>query len=147
VSGTFTGAVYPVNARAEAARVAGEMGYPVVLKIHSPDITHKTDVGGVLLDLGTAESVSAAFDAILANARACRPDARIEGVTVQPMIQSKDAVELIVGVKRDAVFGTVMMVGMGGSGPSCSATGASASLRSTTGSPGTCSSRCAWGRC
>jgi acetyltransferase len=101
---------------AEAVQLAAEIGYPVVLKIRSPDLTHKTDVGGVALDLASAEMVTAAYNNILRNAAVRRPDARLEGVTVQRMIQAKDALELIVGIKRDAVFGTVMMAGMGGVG-------------------------------
>ncbi len=106
----------PAADAAAAVALAEELGYPVVLKIHSPDITHKTDVGGVALDLGSAEMVTAAFDQIVRNARERRPEARLAGVTVQRMVQARDGVELILGVKRDAVFGTVMMAGMGGIG-------------------------------
>ena len=101
---------------AEAVAVAQRLGYPVVLKVRSPDITHKTDVGGVALDLEDAEMVAAAYESILRRARAARPDARLEGVTVQQMIRAADSLELILGIKRDPVFGTVMMAGMGGVG-------------------------------
>ncbi len=98
----------------EAIEMAGKIGYPVVLKIQSPDITHKSDVGGVQLNLGTENQVNAAFERIMEAARTRRPDARIEGVTVQKMASVRDGAELILGIKKDSVFGTVLMVGMGG---------------------------------
>jgi acetyltransferase len=98
----------------EAVAIAREVGYPVVLKIHSPDITHKSDVGGVQLNLGNEKMVRAAYERIMESAAVRRPDARIEGVTVQRMVPGKDAVELILGIKKDDVFGTVLLVGMGG---------------------------------
>ena len=98
----------------EAVLVARRLGHPVVLKIHSPDITHKTDVGGVILNLEDDAMVKAAFDRIMTSASRQRPDASIEGVTVQKMINARDGLEMIVGVKKDPVFGTVMMAGMGG---------------------------------
>ena len=101
---------------AEAVAIAGRIGYPVVLKVRSPDISHKTDVGGVALDLASAEMVTAAYNNIVRNTKERRPDARLLGLTVQKMIQTQDAVELILGVKKDPVFGTVIMVGMGGVG-------------------------------
>ncbi len=100
----------------EAVAIAERVGYPVVLKVRSPGITHKTDVGGVALDLAGAEMVTAAFHNIVRNARERRPDARIEGVTVQKMIEAADSLELILGIKKDPVFGTVVMAGMGGVG-------------------------------
>jgi acetyltransferase len=107
---------YPAHSAAEAEQIARRIGFPVVLKIHSPDITHKTDVGGVALDLEDPAMVRAAFDRVLSSARALRPDARLEGATVQRMVKMKDALEMILGIKKDPVFGTVMMVGMGGTG-------------------------------
>jgi len=98
----------------DAVRLASRVGYPVVLKVMSPQITHKTDVGGVELDLVTDEGVRAAFERIVAAAREQRPDAHVEGVTVQRMICSPVGRELIVGARRDAVFGVVMLVGAGG---------------------------------
>jgi acetyltransferase len=98
----------------EAAIIAGQIGYPVVLKVHSPDITHKSDVGGVQLNLGTEKMVRAAYERIMESAAVRCPEARIEGVTVQKMASHKDSVELILGIKKDSVFGTVLMVGMGG---------------------------------
>lgn len=101
---------------AEAVAMAERLGYPVVLKVHSRDVTHKTDVGGVALDLAGPEMVAAAFDTVVRSARSKRPEARIEGVTVQTMVRVTDALELILGIKRDPVFGTVIMAGMGGTG-------------------------------
>jgi acetyltransferase len=73
-------------------------------------------VGGVSLDLATREAVIAAFHNIMKNAQSRRPDARLEGVTVQKMIRAKDSVEMILGIKKDPVFGTVILAGMGGTG-------------------------------
>ena len=98
----------------KAVKIANKTGYPVVLKIHSPDITHKSDFGGVKLNLRDDMQVRSAFDEICSNVRSRLPGVRIEGVTVQEMISAKDAVELIFGIKKDPVFGTVLMVGMGG---------------------------------
>ena len=97
-----------------AVALAEEIGFPVVLKILSPDITHKSDVGGVLLDLKDAAMVNQAFARIMANAREKAPAARLQGVTVQAMIQDTHGVEMILGIKNDPVFGTVVMAGMGG---------------------------------
>jgi acetyltransferase len=98
----------------EAVAAAVELGFPVVLKILSPDITHKTDVGGVALDLADADAVRAAFARITATVREHRPDARIDGVTVQRMARLASGVEVIVGAKRDPVFGSIILVGLGG---------------------------------
>ena len=98
----------------EAISIAAKTGYPVVLKINSPDITHKSDVGGVMLNIADSRQVEKAFRQIMEAAVTHQPSARIEGVTVQRMFSSKDAVELILGIKKDKVFGTVLMVGMGG---------------------------------
>lgn len=98
----------------EAVRLAGEIGYPVVLKVLSPDITHKSDVGGVALDLDDAGMVRGAFGRMMTSVAAKKPAARIEGVTVQKMVSAKDAVEMILGIKKDPIFGTVIMAGAGG---------------------------------
>ena len=98
----------------EAVEVAHRVGYPVVLKIHSPQITHKTDVGGVALNLASDDSVRTAFDEITTHAKEKRPDADIVGVTVQKMVTYPNSFELIMGTKKDPVFGSVIMVGMGG---------------------------------
>lgn len=97
-----------------AVELAADAGYPVVLKILSPDITHKTDVGGVALDLEDEAAVREAFERIVSKARRLRPDARIDGVTVQRMVRARDGYELILGAKRDPTFGSVLMVGTGG---------------------------------
>ena len=98
----------------EAVKIAEKNGYPVVLKIQSPDITHKSDAGGVQLNLGNEKLLRAAFERIMDSVKLKRPDARIEGITVQKMVAEKEAVELILGIKKDKVFGTILMVGMGG---------------------------------
>jgi acetyltransferase len=107
---------YPARSAAEAVKIADRIGYPVVLKIHSPDITHKSDVGGVMIDLEDAAMVRQAYEKIVSGAISKLPSARIDGVTVQKMIDNRDAIEMIVGIKKDAVFGTVVMAGMGGTG-------------------------------
>jgi len=104
----------PAYSEDEAVKIAEKKGYPVVLKIYSPDITHKSDVGGVALNVKDEEMVRAIFKNMTKTAAEKRPDAKIEGVTVQRMVNPKDSVELIIGIKKDPVFGTVMLVGMGG---------------------------------
>ncbi|HEY2252422.1 MAG TPA: GNAT family N-acetyltransferase, partial [Planctomycetaceae bacterium] len=104
----------PARSAAEAQVLASEIGYPVVLKVLSPQITHKTDVGGVALNIRTAEALTIAYDDVVSAARRKAPQADIQGVTVQKMVNLADGVELIAGVKKDATFGAVMMVGAGG---------------------------------
>jgi acetate---CoA ligase (ADP-forming) len=101
-----------VRSADEAVQWAEEFGYPVVLKIASPDIPHKSDIGGVALDLREAESVHSAFDRIIAKARAANPAARIEGATIQSML--RDGHEVIIGAVRDEQFGPLIMFGAGG---------------------------------
>jgi acetyl coenzyme A synthetase (ADP forming)-like protein len=96
----------------EAVRLADGVGYPVALKIASPDITHKSDIGGVLLDLREAGAVASGFAAILARARAAQPEAAIQGVHVQRMLPPGQ--EVIVGVVQDQQFGPLVMFGSGG---------------------------------
>ena len=98
----------------EAVACAERIGFPVAVKLVSPDITHKSDVGGVALDLPDAGAVREAFARVTASARAARPDARIAGVSVQPFVASRDGVELILGAKQDPAFGAVILVGLGG---------------------------------
>ena len=98
--------------RSEAQSQATTMGYPVVLKVVSPDIAHKSDVGGVKLNLVDSEAVGAAFDEIMKNSKAAEPNARIAGVSVQEM--AKQGTEVIVGMTTDPQFGPVMMFGLGG---------------------------------
>ncbi|MCX6235249.1 MAG: bifunctional acetate--CoA ligase family protein/GNAT family N-acetyltransferase [Bacteroidetes bacterium] len=100
----------------EALQIANQIGFPVVLKISSHDITHKTDVGGVVVDIKSNESLLKSYRKMMDSVRVKCPEAKIEGVVIQPMIESKGAVELIIGIKKDPVFGTVLLVGMGGIG-------------------------------
>ncbi|TSE30798.1 bifunctional acetate--CoA ligase family protein/GNAT family N-acetyltransferase [Tepidimonas charontis] len=97
-----------------AAAAADALGYPVVLKILSEDITHKSDVGGVRLDLHDAQEVREAARAMLQRVTERRPHARIEGLTVQPMVRRRHAHELIVGASIDPLFGPVILFGQGG---------------------------------
>lgn len=101
-----------VHSADEAAQCGTALGLPVVLKIVSPDIAHKTEIGGVMLHVQTREAVHDAYERIMANVARNAPGARIEGVLVTPM--ATGGVELIMGVSRDPVFGPVVMVGMGG---------------------------------
>jgi acetyltransferase len=103
-----------VHSPAEAARKAQEIGTPAALKIYSPDIVHKSDVGGVMLNLSGAERVAAEAERMLARIGEMLPEARIEGFTVQPMVERPGAYELIVGMHRDSQFGAVLMFGEGG---------------------------------
>jgi acetyltransferase len=98
----------------EAVRVAQQMGFPVALKIRSGDISHKSDVGGVALDLDDAPAVLAAAQAMLERVQRLRPEARIDGFTVQAMVRRAHAQELIVGASMDSVFGPVILFGQGG---------------------------------
>ncbi len=96
----------------EAGRLAAEIGFPVALKIVSPDIFHKSEVGGIALKLGDAAAVQAAFTAMLARVQQRQPGARIEGALVTQMAPAGH--ELIVGMRRDAQFGPLLMFGLGG---------------------------------
>jgi acetyltransferase len=95
-------------------KAANQIGYPVVLKLYSETITHKTDVGGVQLNLGSAEAVERAFRAIQASVTEKAGPQHFQGVTVQPMIKLKDAYELIIGSSLDPQFGPVLLFGTGG---------------------------------
>lgn len=98
--------------QAEAVEAASALGYPVVMKVLSADIVHKSDVGGVVLDIADAAQAAMAYDTLLAGVRARAPQAVIEGVLVAPMVRG--GVECIVGVRRDPVLGPVVMLGLGG---------------------------------
>ncbi len=99
----------------DAAAAAARLGVPVAVKISSPDITHKTDVGGVVLDLADAEAVRAAADAMLRRVSAAQPQARDLAFTVEPMAPAgRNAFELLVGAHEDAQFGPVIVFGHGG---------------------------------
>ncbi len=98
----------------EAVDAAGAIGYPVAVKILSPDISHKTDVGGVALDLDSAEAVRAAATRMLKRVAELMPQARIDGFSVQQMARRPHAHELIIGAATDPVFGPVLLFGQGG---------------------------------
>ncbi len=104
---------FPAKNGDEAGAIANEIGYPVVLKILSPQVTHKSDAGGVLLGLGSEEAVRRGFEKIMENVRGHKRDVVVEGVTVQKMIDEK-GYELIIGSKKDGTFGSVILFGMGG---------------------------------
>lgn len=95
-----------------AAEAAAALGFPVVMKIVSPDIVHKTDVGGVRLGLGSADEVRAAYDQMMTTVAAAAPKAKLEGVLLAPMISG--GVETIMGVHVDPIFGPAVMFGLGG---------------------------------
>jgi acetyltransferase len=99
---------------AEAAEAAAKIGLPVALKILSPDISHKSDVGGVRLDLASPDAVEVAATAMLKTVAATAPGAAIEGFTVEAMVQRTQARELICGIVADATFGPAILVGQGG---------------------------------
>jgi acetyltransferase len=99
----------------EAVAFAQEMGFPVVLKILSPQIIHKSDAGGVILNVNSPHEVREAFEVLIQRATSYNPNAQIIGVTVQPMIEKKGH-EIIIGGKTDPVFGPVILFGMGGVG-------------------------------
>ena len=96
----------------EAARLANSFGYPVVLKIASQDIAHKTDAGGVLVGVANEDAVRAGYESIVANARSYRADARIDGVQVQQMAPA--GLEVLVGAVTDPSFGKIVAFGIGG---------------------------------
>jgi acetyltransferase len=103
-----------VSSEKEAADYARELGGKIALKIYSPDITHKSDVGGVVLGLGSPEAVEKAAEAMRARVARAAPDARIEGFIVQEMVQRGDARELILGMAVDKQFGPFLLFGRGG---------------------------------
>lgn len=101
-----------VTSAEEAAAAASELGLPAVLKVASPDVTHKTEAGGVALDLRTAGDAAAAYEAVTASVRRAAPGARLDGVLVSPM--RTGGVELLVSVRRDPAWGPVLALGLGG---------------------------------
>jgi acetate---CoA ligase (ADP-forming) subunit beta len=96
----------------EAVSFSNQMGYPVVMKIASPDISHKSDSGGVKIGLKNETEAADAFDQILSSVHKNCPDARIDGVSVQAM--ARPGTEIIIGMFKDAQFGPVLMFGLGG---------------------------------
>lgn len=103
-----------VHSPNEALLVAQQMGFPVAMKVNSPDITHKTDARGVMLNLGNAQAVLGAYHEIIENVKLNKPDAHIVGVSVEPMIVKPNGRELMIGVINDRVFGPVITFGAGG---------------------------------
>ncbi|MGM0651793.1 MAG: acetate--CoA ligase family protein [Bacillota bacterium] len=101
-----------VTSPEEAVQAAGKIGYPVAMKIMSPHLLHKTDVGGLELNLNSENEVINAFKTIMAKAKEKRPDALVEGILVQEML--KPGLEVIVGVKNDPIFGPAVVFGLGG---------------------------------
>jgi acetyltransferase len=98
----------------EALLMAQELGFPVAMKINSPDITHKTDSGGVMLNLANAQAVRSAYHEISERIKRNRPDARIDGISIEPMIMKANGRELMIGVTQDPVFGPIIAFGAGG---------------------------------
>jgi acetyltransferase len=98
----------------EALTAARRMGYPVVLKIHSREIIHKTEVDGVVLNLQNDDELRCAFRRIISSTESKRPGADVEGVTVQPMATSPHGLEMVLGAVKDRVFGSAIFVGLGG---------------------------------
>jgi acyl-CoA synthetase (NDP forming) len=100
------------NSADEAVNAAGALGYPVVLKVESPDLPHKTEAGVIRLNLGGADAVRSAYQQVMANAALVSPPPRINGVLVQPMVPQ--GIELVVGARNDPLFGPLIVVGLGG---------------------------------
>lgn len=98
----------------EALLIAQQLGFPVAMKINSPDITHKSDVGGVRLNLANAQEVRAAYHEIIESVMLHQPKAHVNGVSIQPMIVKPNGRELMVGVTNDKVFGPIITFGAGG---------------------------------
>lgn len=102
------------DSAAKALIAAQTVGFPVAMKINSPDISHKSDVGGVRISISDAAEVKRTFHEITNAVRAARPNARIKGVTVEAMARVEDARELVIGASRDEVFGPTILFGAGG---------------------------------
>lgn len=102
------------HSAAEALVAAESLGYPVVMKVSSPDITHKSDVGGVRLNIANAQAVRSVFNEMMESARLHNPQSRIDGITVERMYETDAGRELMLGVIRDPVFGPVISFGAGG---------------------------------
>jgi len=112
--GLPTVATEVVSDASQAAAVAARIGFPVALKLLSPDVLHKSDVGGVVLDLESEEAVRAAAEAMLVRLQRHRPEARVKGFTVQAMARRPGAYEVFLGAALDEVFGPVLLFGQGG---------------------------------
>ncbi len=98
----------------EALLIAQQLGYPVAMKVNSRDITHKSDAGGVKLNLGNAQAVRSAYHEIIDNVKRNRPEAHMDGIAIQPMILKTNGRELMLGVTNDLVFGPIITFGAGG---------------------------------
>jgi len=101
-----------ISSPEDAVNAAAALGYPVVLKVESADLPHKTEAGVIRLNLRNADDVRASYDAVMANAAAVSPPPRINGVLVQPMVPQ--GVEMVVGARVDPLFGPLVVVGLGG---------------------------------
>jgi len=97
----------------EAVKQANAIGYPIVMKIHSPDISHKSDAGGVILNIRSDKSINESYDIMMKSVKKAYPSANIVGVTIQKMIESK-GYEFILGSKKDPIFGSTILFGSGG---------------------------------
>lgn len=102
------------GSRDEAVQLARQIGYPLVLKIVSPQITHKNEVGGVALNVAGDDAVRAEYDRMVETVARLRPDANLDGVSIQPMVVAPDGFEMILGSRKDPVFGAVILIGAGG---------------------------------
>jgi len=111
--GIKTTAMKIAKTKQEAIKHANAIGYPVVMKIHSPDITHKSDVGGVTLNIQTDQSLKKSYDDMIAKVKKAKPKATIQGVSIQRMVPSK-GYEFILGSKKDPIFGPTILFGSGG---------------------------------
>jgi acetyltransferase len=98
----------------EALLIAQQLGFPVAMKINSPDISHKSDAGGVVLNLNNAHEVRAAYQHIIDNVQHSRPNAKVDGISIEPMIVKPGGREVMIGVTTDPVFGPVITFGAGG---------------------------------
>ncbi len=98
----------------EALLLAEQFGFPVALKVNSPDITHKSDAGGVRLNLGNAHAVRTAYNEIATEVKKNRPNARLDGMSVEPMVVKPNGRELMIGVTHDPIFGPIITFGAGG---------------------------------
>jgi acyl-CoA synthetase (NDP forming) len=111
-AGISTIETHLASSRDEAVALAEKVGFPVVLKIISPQIVHKSDIGGVRLGLNSKEEVSSTYDEMISQVRTKEPSATIEGISVQSM--ARPGVEVIIGMSKDPQFGPVLMFGLGG---------------------------------
>jgi acetyltransferase len=98
----------------EALLIAQQLDFPVAMKINSPDITHKSDAGGVVLNLRNAQEVRATYQRIIDNVQINRPNAKLDGISIEPMVVKPNGRELMIGVTNDPVFGPVISFGAGG---------------------------------